>query len=220
MKLRTLLNKINADFLGATKASLGVEMARIPMTMTYEQALASFRNEVNRKFPPQMTSAPRARRHINEVRGGRGRSHNGGRGRGGRGGRHNSYNKRTRTDSRTITLRDGSQIEYHPSFHFSPTVFAKFKQEDKDMLQRERREYKQRNNRTGSDRSIQETVSQQQRQIQELQQQLSDQTREGERHPTDVTIGTNAQSQISQITGTTMMGGRNEQAAHRRNRQN
>jgi hypothetical protein len=73
MKLRILLHKVTADFLVPVKAGIGIELARIPMTMTYEQALAAFRNEVNRKFPPQMSSTTKTRRHINEVGGGRGR---------------------------------------------------------------------------------------------------------------------------------------------------
>jgi hypothetical protein len=73
MKLRILLQKVTADFIVPVKAGIGIELARIPMTMTYEQALAAFRNEVNRKFPPQMSSTTKTRRHINEVGGGRGR---------------------------------------------------------------------------------------------------------------------------------------------------
>ena len=42
---------------------------RIPMTMSYERALAAFRNEVNRKNSPQMSSASttRDRRMIREI---------------------------------------------------------------------------------------------------------------------------------------------------------
>jgi hypothetical protein len=94
MKLRILLTKVTADFLMPTKAGIGINLARIPMTLTYEQALAAFRNEVNHKFPPQMSSTIQARRNINEVGRGRGRGRGGcfgqgqqgGRGRGGRGG--------------------------------------------------------------------------------------------------------------------------------------
>lgn len=37
-----------------------------------------------------------------------------------------------------IALTDGSQFEYHPTFSFPRHVFLKFKQEDKEMLRRER----------------------------------------------------------------------------------
>ena len=92
MKLRILLDKVNADFLDNTKAGIGIGLMRLPMTMSYIQALSGFRNEVNQKFPPQLGSNHRARRKINEVGKGRGRGHfgrnnartHGGQGRGGR----------------------------------------------------------------------------------------------------------------------------------------
>jgi hypothetical protein len=46
-----------------------------------------------------------------------------------------------RADSTFITLSDRQQIEYHAYFHFPPAVFNKMQQEDKDSLQRERKEY-------------------------------------------------------------------------------
>jgi hypothetical protein len=55
MKLRILLNKVQADCLVYVKASIGMELTRQPITLTYEQALATFRNEVNRKFSPQIS---------------------------------------------------------------------------------------------------------------------------------------------------------------------
>jgi hypothetical protein len=42
MKLRILLTKVMADFLVPAKAGIGIELTRIPMTLTYEQALATF----------------------------------------------------------------------------------------------------------------------------------------------------------------------------------
>lgn len=91
MKLRILLSKVSADFLKATKATLGIELvAKYPMTMAYETTLASFRNTVNQKHPPQMKSgSKKARRDVSEIQAGRnrgGRFHNSGRGRGGRNG--------------------------------------------------------------------------------------------------------------------------------------
>ena len=53
--------------------------------MTYNQALTNFRNEVNRKFPPNMVQANRNTRRFSEMNGrdrgrGRGRGHSRGRG--------------------------------------------------------------------------------------------------------------------------------------------
>ena len=55
MKLRILMGKVQADFLQQTKAALNIDMARIPMTLTYETAMTTFRNVVNNKYPPSVS---------------------------------------------------------------------------------------------------------------------------------------------------------------------
>ena len=65
-KLRILIRKIDADFLTQIKSSINLELTRDPVTITYDQALTTFRNEVNLKFPPQVGNARRTRR-INEM---------------------------------------------------------------------------------------------------------------------------------------------------------
>ena len=42
MKLRILVKKVQADFLQHTKASIMLDLNKDPITLTYEQALASF----------------------------------------------------------------------------------------------------------------------------------------------------------------------------------
>jgi hypothetical protein len=218
MKLRILHEKVTADFLTPTKAGIGIDLARIPMTLTYEHALAAVRNEVNRKFPPQMSSTTQTRRNINKIGRGRGcggrfaRGQPGGQGRGGRGGRGNNRNQpsKTRNDSTFITLQDGQEIKYHASFHFAPTIYNKMKDTDKDRMHRERKEYSRTKGHPG-----------QSRQIQELQQQLSVARSVQLQQPPANHISAGHVSQISQVTeGTrypqsTMFGGRNEQASHR-----
>ena len=215
MKIRMLIDKIKADFLTPTKAQLEIELSRTPMTITYDQALALFRNMVNQKHPPQMGVAQnRTRRHVNEVATtGRGRGR-GGFGRGGRGGRQGGRGGRgthhqTRTDSRMITLTDGSQIEYHASFNFPRHTYLKMKQEDRETLKRERAAYNQSRGR-GTRSEIQELRSQ----IQALQGTIV--TTE---HSTD-NVSVSQQSQVSQLTSGThsIMGGRNEQAQNRQQR--
>ena len=103
---------------------------------------------VNQKHLPQMGAVQnRTRRRINQTTaGGRNCRGRGGFGRGGRGERGNrsgGRGNRTRTDSRMITLTDGSQIEYHASFNFPRHVYMKMKQEDRDTLKRERAAYNQ-----------------------------------------------------------------------------
>ena len=148
MKLRILLNKIKADFLVHAKAGINIELTKTPMTMTYEQALATFRNEVNRRSKPQMSnpSGARERRSLRETNtsDGRGRGRFRGRGRGHSGRGRGNWVQKTRSDSSIITLNDGNKIEYHPSFSFPSHIFQKMKQGDKDRLKRERAEYKKR----------------------------------------------------------------------------
>jgi hypothetical protein len=204
MKLRILIEKVNADFLGHTKAGISIELTRNPMTMTYEQALAAFRNEVNRKHPPQMTSVTRTRRNINEISRGGSRGGRNSNNRGGRGGRFGRGSrpplKKTRTDSTIITLTDGQQYEYHPSFNFPPHIFKKMKQQDMDKLKRERADYNKNKNT--------------QSQIQELQRQLNQQSNQGTEVPDNVSLGQT--SRVSQVSQGTMMGGRNEQMLNKK----
>jgi hypothetical protein len=203
MKIRMLVDKIKADFLTPTKAQLEIELSRVPMTITYDQALSLFRNMVNQKHPPQMGVAHnRARRQINEAsssisgRDARGRAGYGRGGKGGRQGGRGRSGRQTRTDSRMITLTDGSQIEYHASFNFPRHTYLKMKQEDRDTLKRERAAYNQRGGR-GS-RDIQELRAQ----IQELQQQSGSSV--AVTPPADTV---SIRSQVSQIsTGTSIMG--------------
>ena len=155
MRLCILCKKVNVDFLLHTKAAIMVEMTKTPMTMTYDQALANFRNQVNNKFSPELSSN-KVRRNINQAQSsGRGDFGRGGRGFGGRGqgrggrgnpnsGRGNNLAgmRRQRQDSTFLTLTDGSVVEYHPSFKFPPYIFGKMKESDKQMLYEQRANYK------------------------------------------------------------------------------
>ena len=63
MKLHILSCKINCDFLEQTRISLATEMNKTPMTLTYANALQLYRNEVNRRNPPDMSNNPRNRKN-------------------------------------------------------------------------------------------------------------------------------------------------------------
>ena len=65
-KLRILIQKVDADFLTSVKTSINLELTRDPVTMTYNQALTNFCNEVNLKYPPQVANTRRTRR-INQT---------------------------------------------------------------------------------------------------------------------------------------------------------
>ena len=213
MKLRILIKKIGADFLANTKAGIGIELAKPIVTMTYEQALTSFRNEVNTKHPPGLSHKYKSKRNINEIESGnrprgRGRGRSGGRGgRGGRGDR-GGYGrpKRTRDDSSYITLTDGREIEYHPSFRFPAEIFNKMKNEDREMMKQQRESYKRK------------------RSVQAVATAAAMAALQNQQNPPGTIATPNAaagsvQSQISQLTGqqSTMMGGRNERTTQNQN---
>ena len=157
MKLRTLCTKGQADFLQATRTSIMIDLSRVPVTMTYAQALSNFRNEVNRKFPPGMSNNRNTRR-LNETsrgrgrgrgrgRDGRGRGRNNGRGgRGGRhGGRHSGYRRdheQTPLQSHTIYGNDGSEIQVHPAYQFSSAVWANIPRNEQERIRNECNEHR------------------------------------------------------------------------------
>lgn len=171
---------------------------------------------INQKHPPQMGAAQYwVRQNVNEVSIGNGRHGGcGGFGQGGRGGRnytgHSGHGppRKTRTDSRFITLTDGTQIEYHASFNFPRHVFAKMRPEDKETLRCKRQTY---NATRQNCAEIQELRSQ----VQELGHTVATQSTP----PTD-TISVSQSSQVSQLTTTnnSIMGGRNEQTQNRQAR--
>ena len=149
MKLRLLCKKVTADFLQNTRQIINVEITKIPIAMTYEQALTSFRNEVNQKFPPQMTTQQRYRRNVSSIqgRGGRGRGRGTGRGRGyGRGGRGGrSYGRggqgKRPQGIRYITATDGQTMEVHASYKFSPEDWKRLPRDERNRIIEERKEY-------------------------------------------------------------------------------
>ena len=203
MKLRILLKKIKADFLGATKASLNIELSRIPLTLTYEVAVASFRNAVNQTHPPEMKAAGgRSRRNIRQTTAGRGNGS--GRGRGGRGGRGNEV-KRTRTDSSIITLTNGQKIEYHPSFRFPTNIYHKFKPADQERLKRERAEYRASKRMKSRIEELETRVAS----IRDDQSNITPPVRE------IAATTTNENGSVTSGRGFTIMGGRNQRSQQR-----
>ena len=243
-KLRILMGKVKCDWMGDVKGSIKTRLQEKPCTYTYQQALQAFKTEVNNKFPPGST--PNHARRISEASGaqGRGYGNRGGRGRGyggrsyggrgsgnGRGGR--GTHGYQRTDPKTITLSDGQEVEYHPSYNFPPQIYGKFTDEQRDMLKSQRRAYSGRgnnygNNNNNDDRQIQEQMRQEndnygnnrnnygnngdnsERQIQSMRQEI-------DTLKSIMSTGIPNSVAISQVsTESTMMGGRNEQANKRK----
>jgi len=196
MKLRKLMEKIHADFLSGIKSSINVELAKIPMTMTYETALNAFRNAVTQKFPPELGGKQRVSRNIQEVN--RSKSKYKG-------------NKHYRGDEK-ITLTDRTKINYRPSNYYPGDVLRKMKATDKKRLRDERTAYRNRNSGNGNPNHDHRVASEVQRTAQERAQVQIQEILTRHNIPDD------AQTQISAVTQntfTTMMGGRNEQAARR-----
>ena len=145
-------------------------MNRSPPNITFAEALRNFRNEVNRKFPPQVGNntsrvirrqiwqtntrhnAQRGRGNGRFPRGGRGRTkyHNTNRFRGRfvpiHGGRQ------TRNDSRMVKLTDGTTIEVHPSFSFPQDVWQVMPKEHKEYILKGRPSYS--NNRSSREVTV------------------------------------------------------------------
>ena len=64
MRLRILIKKVSSDLLSNTKDSIGIELTIPVVTMSYKQALSSFRNEANRNFLPDLGGRNNTRRTI------------------------------------------------------------------------------------------------------------------------------------------------------------
>ena len=178
-KLCMLNRKINADFLQATKSSINLELARTFVNLSYEDALAAFRNKVNQKYPPELSTYNNIRpRRVNEVdsmdgcRGGsfqgRCRGHYGGRGGCGsggrfnvghglggryvRGGRQNLGYKRPRSNARMVQCNDGTQIEVHPAYDFTTNKWFWLTEAERISIREERTRYKR--SRGNDDRTV------------------------------------------------------------------
>jgi len=227
MKLRTLLQKINVDFLQGVKAAMSIELTKEPLQMTFEQALMTFRNEVNTKFPPGMSSSNTRTRRVNEIsrssgggrfsgynRGrGRGRGgRNGGRGRGnfnGRGQGRGRSNSRGHPGARFITGSNGRTIEIHPSYNFSPEIWSVIPHAERRRITEERTQYSNnKRQRISAVGTIPPSINLEANQPQSTAASLSGMG------STNQSVNTN-QYQVSSI-----MGGRNEQASMRSHRSN
>ena len=182
MKLCILMSKIQADFLEQTKAALNVEMSKVPMNLTYEDALSKFRNAVNMKHPPGLNNNNARVRRINETTQGHGNPGGGrmgrGRGRGsscggrsqGRGGRGRNgcsapYNNTKQyfindhsksNDTWMATTCEGKCIECHPKASYPGEIWYMIPKDDKERIHRMRKQ----NNHNQSGQSIISEVTQ------------------------------------------------------------
>jgi len=206
MKLRIVTKKVQADFLTSLKAGINIELTKTPITFTYAQALSAFRNEVNRKFPPEMASKNNTRaRRINETSRNGGRGGGRGRGRGGRGNGGRGGGKTPHPEERKVTGIDGRTIRVHPSYDFPRNIWFNLPDNERKRVTTERANY--RNNKRP-------------RNVSEMNTPNNDNNNNGngsaaqqqQRPPNTANDGATFVSEISTGTG---MGGRNEQASLR-----
>ena len=170
MKLRMLNTKVRADFLNSMKTNIQMEMNKVPRTITFQNALANYRNVVNEKFP-QDQSAHTKKRRIQSTRsshGGRGsgvRSHNGrghNSGRGSQFGRDNNNNRygsdngggnRTsarREDEWKVVGKNGKPVAVHPAYQFNRDDWFNLPEQVRHQLTAMRKEHKAKRARTMS----------------------------------------------------------------------
>ena len=117
-----------------------MELDKRPVTITYENALDLFRNQLNQKFPPELSSSNNKNNRKTDKsgnhgggRGGRfhgrggsyqvnsGRGRSGGRGRGRSGSVHGERGKHRRSiqDAQMLRYKYESQLDVHPSYDFT-----------------------------------------------------------------------------------------------------
>ena len=179
MKLRILMSKIRADFLQTAKAALNIELSRVPMNLTYEDALATFRNAVNLKHPPRGDVINQRVRRVNEVSGGHGRGGQGRFGRGNKGyhrggaraygrGQFNSRGsgrggqgprKKTRPDSWWAVCDSGRVVECHPRFSYPNHIWFDIPAADKEKITSLRAQSRSNNNNNSNSSTNQSVIS-------------------------------------------------------------
>lgn len=195
-KLRTLLKKVHADFLEATKASIDVRATDPVNPITFQQALAIFRNKVN-ETPTSVLTKGASRRNINEVQ------------RGGKVQNKESIRwkpRKVHENNKKITLSDGRACDYHPSYKFPHWLYELMTPDQKKTLGEQRAAYKNKNKNKNKKKSEdKESVADSLRSIKEMVSSL--------RPPSDVT----AQEQTNVSEMASIMTGRNQQAERRGN---
>lgn len=134
-KLRLLLDKVRGcDFLRDTISTINVSLAAVPMTMTYSQALASFRNVVNAKFP--QGSNTNNYRRVQQLQ----RKQNGK--------RKGSYSKNSNhRDAKRIKMKDGSTRMIHASMMLTAADWKNLPDDVASRIKQERNEYNSKANR-------------------------------------------------------------------------
>ena len=159
-KLRLLNNKIRADFMITMKTHIEMEMIKVPCTMTFQAALANYRNTVNQKYPhDQQTHKKRriqntnsnANRYTPRGNGNNNRnnsSSNSTRSNSRSVGRNNNNNnnngnRNRRNDEWTVIGLNGRQVTVHPTYRLTPMEWNNLPQPVKNQLTEMRNRHRQ-----------------------------------------------------------------------------
>ena len=67
MKMRILCRKVMVKILQHAKVLINLELARVTITITYQEDLTSCRNQVNPKHPPEVSSSNNRKRIVREI---------------------------------------------------------------------------------------------------------------------------------------------------------
>ena len=181
--------------------------------MTYKRALMTFRNEVNRKHPPGMSSNNIRSMRVNEVNNRDNMSNNArGRGRGSNNYTGNVSNRggpprgRGRScghpDARFTTGTNGRRLEIHAACNFPPDVWNAIAHAERRRINDERQQYREnKRQRVSEVTNIPRAINVQQ-----------DNTRSTRDSANGSTAPSRSISEQNNNYGGSMMGGRIEQA--------
>ena len=134
-KLRLLMTKTTrADNISHMRTVLDSQLAAVPVTLTYNQAMTAFRNVVNAKAPPDLNNNTRSRRIQQSRKRG---NNNDDKGRSKRG-------KKSHPDAQMITMKDGTTKEIHASYRLTPKDWENMPDQVAARIKRERNAWKER----------------------------------------------------------------------------
>ncbi|CAJ1963903.1 unnamed protein product [Cylindrotheca closterium] len=205
---RVVHSKVTASFLQLNKTAIDTEIGKRPMVMNFTTALRIYRTAVREKFPQGANNATDRGRHLGEARASNDRNRrNDDRSRSRNGGGRNRHR-----DEEEITLSNGEKIWYHPSYHFPRDQLRAMTDPQRERMSNERAAHRARQGMPARQTRQSNTETQ----LSELRAEIA--SLRSNNVPGAVETGESA-TRISQVTmgtgGTSVMGGRNQQASGR-----
>ena len=191
-----------------------MEIGKRTMVMKSITASRTYQTAVREKFPQGINNTTDRGRYLSEARADaeRGRNHENRNGRNSDRSRSRNVERSRHRDQEEIVLRNGEKIDYHPSYNFSKGQLRAMTDRQRDRLRNERIAYRESQG--------WQTRHNTQTQIAELRAEVAS-LRSGRNTEIPAAVGTDGTTaQISQVTlgtdGSSVMGGRNQQASGRR----